>query len=124
MELAVLPGNAREHCFAGCLETPMGITDDQCETVQAPIFQLGQKCPPMNFGFKKRHRAAQHITVTLGINATADEHRRIQYLTNPADFLAARIQDDVSAWPAIVVDHDDQLHAHGKRILRCQLQFG
>ena len=80
MELAALLGNAREDGFSGRLETLMGVTYDQFETVQTPIFQLGQERPPVDFGFRERHRAAQYIAVALGINATGDQHRRIQYL--------------------------------------------
>ena len=39
VELAALPGNAREHRFAG-RQTLMGVADDQLDTTQAAVLEI------------------------------------------------------------------------------------
>ena len=53
MELASLPGDAREGCFACRGESLVGVADDELDPVHAPVLERAEELAPVNFGLRE-----------------------------------------------------------------------
>ncbi len=80
MELAALPGDAREDRLAGGPETFVVITDEQAGGMEAALLEAGEKGAPMDLGFAEGDADAQDGAFAIGADAQGDEHGAIEDL--------------------------------------------
>ena len=95
MKLTTLPWNAGQSGASCGLQAGVIIRDNQLYAAQTALGQIVEKLSPMHFGLGKRHRYAQHSTMTGSCYANRHQHRAINYLPAFADALIAGIQKNV-----------------------------
>ena len=97
MELAALPGDAREHGLAGGPETFVVVTDEQGGGMKAALLEVGEKGPPMDLGFAEGDADAQNGAFAIGADAQGDEHGAIENLSSLTDLFIAGVHEDITA---------------------------
>ena len=97
MELAALPGDAREHRLAGGAEAFVVITDEQSGGMEAALLEAGEKGTPMNLGFAQGDADAQNAAFAIGTDAQGDEHGAIEHVSSLADLFIAGVHEDIAA---------------------------
>ena len=97
MELAALPGDAREDRLAGGPETFVVITDEQAGGMEAALLEAGEKGAPMDLGFAEGDADAQDGAFAIGADAQGDEHGAIEDLASLPDLFIAGVNEDIAA---------------------------
>jgi hypothetical protein len=97
MELAALPGDAREDRLAGGAETFVVITDEQRGGMEAALLEAGEKGAPMDLGFAQGDADAQNGAFAIGADAQGDEHGAIEDVASLTDLFIAGVNEDIAA---------------------------
>ena len=97
VELAALPGDAREDRLAGGPETFVVITDEQAGGMEAALLEAGEKGAPMDLGFAEGDADAQDGAFAIGADAQGDEHGAIEDVSSLTDLFIAGVNEDIAA---------------------------
>ena len=95
MELAALPGHAREDRPAGGFEARVIVTDKAPNPAQATSLQRIEKLPPMHLGLAQSNAHAKDGAFARRSDPGGDEHRTVKHPSVLADLLVTGIQIDV-----------------------------
>src|ERR1700758_2033061 len=72
-----------KHLGNCCLESFMGIRDDQLDTTQAAACERAEELGPERLGFAVADDHAQHFTTAVRVDRHGDDHR---HLSKGAEF--------------------------------------
>ena len=97
MELAALPGDAREDGLAGGPETFVVITDEQRGGMEAALLEAGEKGTPVDLGFAEGDADAQNGAFAIGADAQGNEDGAIEDLAALPDLFIAGVNEDIAA---------------------------
>src|ERR1700722_3389542 len=73
----------------------MVITDDELQTVEAPLLQAAQEVAPVDLRFTQFGADAQHDALAFGVHAQGDENGTGSNRAVDADFFVTGIHDEV-----------------------------
>ena len=97
VELAALPGDAREHRLAGGAEAFVVITDEQSGGMEAALLETGEKGAPMDLGFAQGDADAQDGAFAIRADTQGDEYGAIEDLSSLTNLFIAGVNEDIAA---------------------------
>ena len=95
MKLATLPRHSGKARFPSCLQPAVIIADNEPDTVQSAVLQLGEKIAPMQFGLAQGHTHAQQHAMAVWVYSHTNQDRTGNDGATMANFLIPRIQHHI-----------------------------
>jgi len=95
VELAALPGNAREAGLPGGFEAGVIVADDPPYAVEPAGLERFEELTPMDLGLGEGDADPEDGTFSVGEETDGDEDRTVHDGAAVADFFVARVEDQV-----------------------------
>jgi hypothetical protein len=94
MELAALPGDAREVRSERLAEAGMVVTDDEGDAMEAAVVERAQEVAPVDMSFGEGDVDAENGACSRGVDANGEEDGGIDDLIIAANLFVAGIEDE------------------------------